>query len=108
MKKDSVTTCLKDTKEFNLADDKDQQQFDRKMTKIDVLNKRAIELQPKFRLRSSLRSSYFHRDVKKPRKNNVLSNGCYDEGNFFRSKNLKESKTIGNETEKCEIQTKLN
>ena len=79
------------------------------MTKIDVLNQRAIELQPKFRLRSSLRSSYFQRDVKKPRTKNILSNGYYEEGRFLKSgKNGKESKTIGNETEKCEIQTKLN
>ena len=41
MKKDSVNTCFKNTNTFQLNEN---EQFDRKMTKIDVINKKALEL----------------------------------------------------------------
>ena len=65
-------------------------------------------MQPKFRLRSSLRSSYFQRDARKLRTKNVFSNGG-EEYSCQRNKykQLTDAKTIGDKSN-CEIQNKLN
>ena len=45
MKKDSVTTYMKEQEKYQLDMSEKEQQFDRKkMTKVDVLNKKALEL----------------------------------------------------------------
>lgn len=102
-KKDSVK--VQKDQAPNMANDS----FNRKMTKQGSAEKQqALELQPKFRLRSSLRSSYFHREPRKVRTKNVFSNGG-EEYAYKRNKQrqLTDANTIG-EKSNCEIQNKLN
>ena len=82
--------------------------FSRKMTKQENTDQQALELQPKFRLRSSLRSSYFQRDTRKLRVKNIFSNGgdeCANKRNNYRQ--LTDAKTIGDKSN-CDIQNRLN
>jgi hypothetical protein len=83
--------------------------FTRKMTKQETpADHPALELHPKLRLRSSLRSSYFLRDARKLRKN-IFSNGGEEYTHHQRNQNgqLTDAKTLGGKSN-CEIQNKLN
>lgn len=106
-KESAKTSCIREVSNFQITE---KDGFDRKMTNADLITDKPLEMQPKFRLRSSLRSSYFQRDTKKRMTKKILSNGC-EELNFVKNKyqqSKNESKTINGQNKNCEIQNKLN
>jgi hypothetical protein len=81
--------------------------FDRKMTNQES-GPPALEVKPKFRLRSSLRSSYFQRDARRLRPKNVFSHGGEEYAlKRHQWQHQTDAKTIGDKSN-CDIQTKLN